>query len=368
MKHFSSARRRRYIALFLLQLTLLQIGFPAVSWALTSGPTQPEFSSFEPVGTSDLVNKFTGDFTYTVPLMEVPGPQGSSYPLTLAYRSGANAEDEASWVGYGWNLNTGAINRSARGLPDDLSGAPTKYFNRVPDNVTVTVGGELGVELFSKDKVGAKASLAIRYNNYMGFGYNRGLGISLGKGIISLGVEETDSRSSYSASVNPMALLSTLTSNFNLNGPSESGGTRFGALKGAIKQNLSKTPAALGQVTLFGGGRGVLDFNEANRSAPTTQYSGESYNISIGATINPFMVPVGLTGNLSGSYSIQRTKDEQTIPGYGYLYAADAADQTDRITDYYREKDSPYNKRDVFLGVPFANADVYNATGEGVGG
>ena len=139
MPFFSSTGVRKKVAALLLATTTGQLLFPVAAFALTSGPSQPEFSSFEPVGTSDLVNKFSGDFSYAIPLMEVPGPQGSSYPLTLAYQSGANAEDEASWVGYGWNLNTGAINRSARGLPDDLSGEPTTYFNKVPKNYTIGV-------------------------------------------------------------------------------------------------------------------------------------------------------------------------------------------------------------------------------------
>jgi hypothetical protein len=32
-------------------------------------------------------------------------------------------DQEASWVGLGWNLNPGVMNRSLRGLPDDFNGA-----------------------------------------------------------------------------------------------------------------------------------------------------------------------------------------------------------------------------------------------------
>ena len=78
---------------------------PIAMYALTQGPTQPEFSSFSPVNASNLVNVFTGDFSYSLPVISIPGPNGMGYALSLSYNSGASVEDEASWVGYGWTLN-----------------------------------------------------------------------------------------------------------------------------------------------------------------------------------------------------------------------------------------------------------------------
>lgn len=366
---FYSAGVRKKIATFLLLLMGLQLAYPAAAFALTSGPSQPEFSSFEPVGVSDLVNKFTGDFSYRVPVLEVPGPQGSSYPLTLGYASGASAEDEASWVGYGWNLNAGAINRSARGLPDDLSGETTTYYNKVPQNFTITAGAGIGMELFSQDRfpISAGANISIRYNNYQGFGYTRGLGLSLGSGLVSLGVSESDSHASYSASINPMALLSILAAKKDGQDFSFDPGVHF-SMRQTIEKNLRKAGNSLAQVQLFGGGRGALDYNEANHSVPSTKYTGLSQTVRFGATVNPFPVPVGFTGTATGNVTTQDTEPMRTVPGYGYLYTADAAGQSDKITDYFTEKDSPYSTRDVLLGIPFANADIYNVSGEGVGG
>ena len=39
-----------------------QLVFPVASYALTSGPSQPEMQSFEPVGTTDMVNIVFGRF------------------------------------------------------------------------------------------------------------------------------------------------------------------------------------------------------------------------------------------------------------------------------------------------------------------
>jgi hypothetical protein len=37
------------------------------------GPSQPEMTSFKPAGTNDMVNLFTGDFSYNIPLLDVGG-------------------------------------------------------------------------------------------------------------------------------------------------------------------------------------------------------------------------------------------------------------------------------------------------------
>ena len=110
-------RVKKSTATMLLATLLFELFTPAVSYALTSGPSQPEMQSFEPVGTTDMVSAFSGDFTYNIPLLDVEG-----YPINIAYHSGVTAEQEASWVGLGWNINPGNINHAVRGLPDDFNG------------------------------------------------------------------------------------------------------------------------------------------------------------------------------------------------------------------------------------------------------
>ena len=50
---------------------------PATVFA--GGPTQPEASAFTPIGVSEMVDPFTGDFTYNIPLMDIDG-----YPVNIA--------------------------------------------------------------------------------------------------------------------------------------------------------------------------------------------------------------------------------------------------------------------------------------------
>src|SRR5687767_8574358 len=111
-------KTRRTIAASLLLVFATNTFAPAAAYALTSGPTAPEATSFEPVDTTDMVNLQTGDFTYNIPILEVPGPEGG-YPLSLSYHAGIQTNEDASWVGLGWTLNPGAITRSVNGYPDD---------------------------------------------------------------------------------------------------------------------------------------------------------------------------------------------------------------------------------------------------------
>jgi len=57
------------------------------------GPGQPEMSSFKSAGTDNMVNLFTGDFSYNINLLDVGG-----YPVNIFYDGGISSEQEASWV------------------------------------------------------------------------------------------------------------------------------------------------------------------------------------------------------------------------------------------------------------------------------
>jgi len=90
----------------------------SLSFALQGGSVQPDYLQFEPADMQDLVSMQTGDFAYSLPLGDVPGPYGS-YPLSISYHAGVTPQQEATWVGLGWSLNPGVINRDVRGVPDD---------------------------------------------------------------------------------------------------------------------------------------------------------------------------------------------------------------------------------------------------------
>lgn len=67
----------------------------------------------------NLVNPVSGDLSYALPLLTVPGP-GGGFPLELTYAAGIKLHQQASWVGLGWELNPGSIDRFVSQFPDDF--------------------------------------------------------------------------------------------------------------------------------------------------------------------------------------------------------------------------------------------------------
>ena len=182
------------------------------AFALTGGPSQPEVQSFSPVGTSDMVDLSSGDFKYNIPLLDVGG-----YPINLIYNSGIGMDQEASWVGLGWNINPGVINRNMRGLPDDFDGdIVEKTFYMKPNK---TFGASLGLnfELFGKESDGSlkkfvekyseetdlSYELGITYNNYTGIGLSQTLALEANKnnGTASLGLTASQNGLTISPSI-----------------------------------------------------------------------------------------------------------------------------------------------------------------------
>lgn len=356
-----SSKARKKMAWICIFSIFLQICMPLSTYALTSGPNQPEFSSFEPVATTNMVNEFTGDFTYNLPVIEIPGPEGSGYALSLSYHSGTSPEEEASWVGYGWTLNPGAIIRNKQGFPDDFKGEDVIYHNDVPANWTASVGAQIGeLEGFSID-VPLSFNASLRYNNYRGFGYTAGLGLSY-KGIASLGYNLSDGDGSFSLSVNPAALLA-----------DQKNKGKDDQIKDETQRKIAKLTrygkykrAKLGRIDFSGSNYGLLSKNWFSQATSTQPYTGTAVNISGSFEATPSFLPAGAQLGLFGSYVHQMPLKEQTLSAYGYMYAGYANESS--IQDYYLEKESPYHKRDKFLAIPFSNPDHFSVTGEGLGG
>lgn len=180
---FRSKRNKIITSLTLAASFIFQIVSPTVGLALTSGPSQPEVQSFEPVSTTQMVDPFTGDFTYNIPLLDVGG-----YPVNISYHAGIGMDQEASWVGLGWNINPGVINRNMRGLPDDFDGdlierqKSTKNMVNVGFDPVVFSKAKMKDEVFGKYNgaelralsvdFSEKINYEIYYNNFKGVGYN----------------------------------------------------------------------------------------------------------------------------------------------------------------------------------------------------
>lgn len=364
---------RKTVAVFLLCIFVFDVLSPTVSYALTSGPSQPEFSSFEPVATTNMVNEFTGDFTYNLPLIEVPGPHGSGYAMSLSYHSGASPEEEASWVGYGWTLNPGAINRNTRGFPDDYNGAEVRYHNKMPNNWTATVGASVSSEAFSFG-LPFNASRSLRYNTYKGFGYNAGIGIKLGNGVVNLGYNISNGEGSFSLNINPMEVVSKLKKKAkqSVNDITEELEEMQEAKNHMNKSNENAQKKAemgskfLGAASAAASSYMQHSLSAAPRATNVPDYVGSSVNVSVGSMPTLSFLQIGPSADLFGSLAVQLYTDNRDLDAHGYLYSSNS-DEND-IMDYYIEKESAYDKRDVFLGIPFNNADYFSVSGESLVG
>ncbi|WP_315823156.1 hypothetical protein [Paraflavitalea speifideaquila] len=135
------------------------------------GPSQPEMSSFQAAGANNMVSLFTGDFSYNIPLLDVGG-----YPVNIFYDGSVSMEQEASWVGLGWNVNPGNVNRNMRGIPDDFNGNDTLVtIQSMKPNKTwgISLGADLeisGVKTKLPDwlSVSVGLNLGVSFNNYLG--------------------------------------------------------------------------------------------------------------------------------------------------------------------------------------------------------
>lgn len=369
----------KYVAAFTALAIINEVLFPTVALALTSGPSSPEFSSFEPVATTSMVNEFSGDFTYNIPVLNIPGANGGEYALSLSYHSGENVESEASWVGYGWTLNPGSITRNKRGFADDIDGGNVTYFNKMPANWTGTIGFNAGnIEAFSFDAP-IQLNGSIRYNNYRGFGYSVGAGISVARGMVSLGFSVSDGEMTFSPKLNVGKILKNCTTKKNSDDENTSNEKKTAkeiAVESrkkykdnkANKNDNDKNKLNFGAVKGKASNYSTSIYAGTNFPSVFKSYSGKSVNLTLSGELTPTPLPLGAELGLYGSYTRQKNEESGTKTYYGYMFSNNAYNDADGIMDYYTENDHAFTDRELYTGVPFSNADQYSLSGEGLSG
>lgn len=193
MTIFIRSQRKR-VAWIMTMIFLANTFSPVATYAVTSGPEQPNHQGFQPATTTDMVDLFSGDFSYNIPLFELPGPNGG-YPFNLSYQGGITMDQEASWAGLGWTLSPGAVNRQMRGLPDDFKGADNDNEINTKDRVTTTmaidpaitvgIGAGTSLEVLGAGKDLGSAGLSVFYNSYKGFGYSIDASVGFSRSVSS---------------------------------------------------------------------------------------------------------------------------------------------------------------------------------------
>lgn len=391
MRRRSSASAKVH-AVGLVFCLVAELVLPGVVLALTGGPSQPEVANFEPIGTSEMVDLFTGDFVYNIPLLDVGG-----YPINLSYHSGISMDQEASWVGLGWNVNAGVINRGIRGLPDDFNGVDQviKEFN-LKDNKTYGAKIDLGnIEFFGKPaKPGGKKvqklknldlglGLGIFHNNYRGLGLEFNVNPALSvlnknkfKGTVGLGLSAS---SQAGLDLNPSIGMG-----YEAEEKDDSETTlklKVGAAVNAREglRQLSLSPSTHWKGTL-GALAGRASSFLSNNGGVAIPMSHESYVPQIQLPMENVSgtAHVGVGGQIkwatykakfTGYFTEQRLRTHrQSRPAYGYLYLDRGQRSRIGLLDFNREKDGAFTESTPGLPLTNLTYDSYTVQGQGIGG
>jgi hypothetical protein len=375
------------------------------------GPTQPEMSRFKPTGVDNLVDLFTGNFSYNIPLLDVGG-----YPVNIFYNGGVTPEDEASWVGLGWNINPGTVSRNMRGVPDDFNGTEqlTTTQSLKPN---VTVGGRIGGDIeFSGIKdmpflgVSLGASLGVSTNNYLGPAIDIGMkgGVSFKMGNLSASEQHAndnwglkigtglnaDLSSRGGLTMSPYLSLTASKRDKDLTTQGTVGAsisynsrTGIGALQLSGQASFSRTVTDFTAIMVKG--YGVIPY-ATKRSGSISQsimsssisFTKPSYIPSIRMPVTNeslaghFQLGAGIEG-IYGSAEVEVYKHSSYVadanviqhkPLVGYLYYNKANGNPNAVEDFTRLNDKEVTPHTPIISAPQYSYDVFMINGEGTGG
>lgn len=365
-------RYKKPIALFFLSVLGSQLLLSNAAYALTTGPSQPEMRGFEPVGTTDMVDLFSGDFTYNIPLLDVGG-----YPVNMAYHSGTGMDDEASWVGLGWSLNPGAINRQLRGLPDDFKGDEVVNEFNMRNNTTAGLKLVASPEFFAIGKARISLNLGVFKNSYRGYGAELGVNATIGltkngAGTLTGGLN-SNSQTGVDVSADVNYAMQVKSNKEKDVMPSLSVGSSYNSRTGIKGLTLTATADQLGYKNengRFDRNTNVTSETFYSFAAPTyfptstISFNNQSYTLSgaLGPAIMGVYGKLGFTGYfVKQSVANKRTSSRS----YGFMYAENGKNDGAGLMDFNREKDMPYNQAVPYLPIPVPTYDLFNVSNQG---
>jgi len=350
------------------------------------GPGQPEMSSFKSVNADNMVDLFTGDFSYSIPLLDVGG-----YPVNIHYNGGPTIDQEASWVGIGWNINPGTVGRSLRGLPDDFNGEDTiSRIQKIRENKTVGVNVAANVEIFG-GSIGLGVNAGVFKNTYNGWGVEHGINANISAGSASKGslTASLGLQNNSQTGINVVPGLSfmlddlnsglTGTGTLSTNYSSRSGlsGLQLGVQVSGSSTFIASakvnggTISDVGHVNWSNGHTSFISF-ATPAYTPTIQMPFTSTNYTFATKIGRELWGVHGNVSVSGYVSNQSIENEDTLQslrGYGFLYYTNAKNDEKALLDMNREKEIYFNYASTpHIAIPQYTYDVYSISGEGTGG
>jgi hypothetical protein len=359
------------------------------------GPGQPETQAFTSVNGDNLVDLFSGDFSYKIPLMDVGG-----YPIALGYNSGISMDQEPSWVGLGWNVNPGTITRNMRGLPDEFNGADSirkVQYMKPAESWGVNLGA--GYELFGTPSDKARSAsdsssfgtldfgIAFTYNNYKGYGIESSISPGLNAGSktfpgLSGGLSLTNSSTDgLTSGVSLFYRKNVAEADENNTGGaatasvSGSYNTRAGLkdLQFSVGDRLYRTT---GKNNPTAGSSGAIQSNISfARQAYTPQITFPYTSTAFSFAAKVGSVAISYHPYIRAAYNhakqeIAAADTALILPAFGYLNYQNANGKPSSLLDYNIEKEMPYREKPAIptIGIPAYTYDVFAISGEGTGG
>ncbi|HEX6431193.1 MAG TPA: hypothetical protein VF008_26065 [Niastella sp.] len=298
-------------------------------------------------------------------------------------------EQEASWVGLGWNINPGSVSRNMRGVPDDFNGEDIlKQKQLTKPNKTWGVNLDIDLEL-----VGIKAlnvsvggSVGVSFNNYLGPALDIGTKGNIGVKVAGKASSEKMSLSAgagLGANINSRSGL-TLSPNVSLtagnfkNDKSLTTGIRLGTSwnsKSGIKQ--LQISGQMAQNYEEGKKRSSID---RTLLGTAISFAKPSYipSIRVPLTNEAFAGRFQLGGSIFGVYAsaqveVYRQTSEVSVPDQnkqlvGYLYYQQGVNNPNMVMDFTRLNDNEVTPNTPIISAPQYTYDVFTIQGEGTGG
>lgn len=383
---------------------------------LPNGGGQKETGGYTIGSTDGLVDKFTGDFSYSIPLMDVEG-----YPISISYNSNVSMLQEASWVGLGWDLNIGSVSREMRGIPDEFNGeqSVTRVHNELTsetngiksgtyvgisgsgsgvsagaqatlllgsytDNylglgqtIDFGLGGQFSIHSAGDEGlyVGLNGNLGFSYDSKNGLGYSQGIGISAGYGK-KQGLQ-VGGQGSYGR-------------NFNSRSGMNNGSISFGASMGYSHksdwkyENAKSETCDLMDASLLVGSSLGYSSSSTITYGSSTMIPRNQFNSSLGGSLNTqfdaylkvkYPSSALKIGIINQSYSSDTPLDillsnyTMEQPAYGYLHSGKRRfdDSGAAIMDFNRSSEGEFSEEMRMLPFSSQTHDIFYVSGAGVG-
>ena len=377
-------KHARKIALMFVTIQAIELILPMRTFALTGGPTTPEVQSASASDEQQMVNLFTGDFSYNIPLMDVGG-----YPISISYNSDAvKMESEATQVGLGWNLDVGTISREVRGLADDFSGdIVAKEMNKKPEEESgVKLGFGIEFTGFDAAKIGAEAGMEISKNNYDGWEVGMSTSaagsasttcgdgelsgsLSAGLGVSNKGGASYNADLSFDGELTAGHNKAKMGVGIGLDAESREGIKALDINAGFSGGWSNKLPH--GKVTrqLSKGFKSNFPISFASAAfSPTFKMPQNSEAYLLSFKLGGEISNIALSGNVSGHYSKSYlASNRDSVPAFGYIYS-DKSSGGRELLDFNRDNDGAFISELPNLPVTQFTHDVYSVSGQGIGG